>query len=80
MTKYSIIFVFMSFLVDSQENAQSHVEWTKAKPFESIPGPGVWTLLKRFLPGGKGHFMFKMSFFAVFRRILKISVKFHCIR
>ncbi|XP_055371146.1 cytochrome P450 CYP12A2-like [Condylostylus longicornis] len=30
-------------------------EWESAKPYESIPGPGKWSLLRSFLPGGKFH-------------------------
>lgn len=28
-------------------------EWTSAKPFQSIPGPGFLEVVRWFLPGGK---------------------------
>lgn len=44
-SKYVIFFVF-------QENGPISTEWSRAKPFESIPGLGQLTVLTRFLPGG----------------------------
>lgn len=42
---------FFPFSFQSTENVET--EWTKAKPFETIPGPSALTLFARFLPGGE---------------------------
>lgn len=39
--------------VQEIDTKRSHEEWSKAKPFKAIPGPGLLEVIRWFLPGGK---------------------------
>lgn len=34
-------------------NARDDDEWKRAKPFKSVPGPGLLEVIRWFLPGGE---------------------------
>lgn len=37
-------------------------EWDSALPYSKVPGPGVFTMLKNFAPGGESeHFRFRVD-------------------
>lgn len=55
-----IFFCFTIFSCILQENAAARMDWTNAKPFDTIPGPKMWTLISRHLPGGKSERFFGM--------------------
>lgn len=52
LDKCGFIDIYGSFAC-FQENASTRMDWANAKPFDAIPGPKMWTLVSRHLPGGK---------------------------